>query len=148
MPRNAPNWHAVSLLNQKLYDRFQSTHALGQVRDAINYTETTAKSVELIAGKYGMTVPRDLQGNAVANLAFRTKIGAYPPPHHRRTPCSPSAAPAASSDRTTPAGYPPHYPASTTSIPSTTPPQWAGYLSRWPAPDHPATNAPTWCTRC
>jgi hypothetical protein len=36
--------------------------------------------VELIAGKYGMTVPRDLQGNAVANLAFRTKIGAYPPP--------------------------------------------------------------------
>jgi hypothetical protein len=32
-PRNAPNWHAVSLLNEKLYDRFQSTHALGQTRD-------------------------------------------------------------------------------------------------------------------
>ena len=79
-PRNAPNWHAVSLLNQKLYDRFHATHPLGQVRDSDQFTDTTAQSVELIAGRYGMAVPHDANGKAAANLAFRSKIGAYPPP--------------------------------------------------------------------
>jgi hypothetical protein len=79
-PRNAPNWHAVSLLNEKLYDRFQSTHPHGQTRVKPVYDDITAESVKLIADKYGMTVPVDLNGKAVANLAFRQKIGAYPPP--------------------------------------------------------------------
>lgn len=78
--RTDPNWDAVTLINQKLYDRFTSTHALGQTRDKSVYDEITAKSVALIAKNYGMTVPADVQGNAVANLAFRRKIGAYPPP--------------------------------------------------------------------
>lgn len=78
--RNAPNWHAVSLINEKLYDRFQSTHALGLTRIKTVYDEVTAAAVELIAHNYGMTVPVDQLGESVANLAFRTKIGAYPPP--------------------------------------------------------------------
>lgn len=75
-----PNYHAVSLINQKLYDRFQSTHALGLNRIKTIYDEVTAQAVAMIAHNYGMTVPVDAQGNAVANLAFRTKIGAFPPP--------------------------------------------------------------------
>jgi hypothetical protein len=78
--RTDPNWAAVSLINQKLWDRFQSTHGDGLTRDSGTYTAGTAKAVKRIAGNYGMTVPVDPQGYAVANLAFRTKIGAYPPP--------------------------------------------------------------------
>lgn len=78
--RTDPNWHAVSLINEKLYDRFQATHVLGQKRVSNVYDAVTAESVKLIAKNYNMTVPVDLQGNAVANLAFRAKIGAYPPP--------------------------------------------------------------------
>lgn len=79
--RTDPNWHAVSLINEKLYARFSSTHSLGVTKDPKPvYDEVTAKAVALIAKNYGMTVPTDAAGNAVANLAFRTKIGAYPPP--------------------------------------------------------------------
>lgn len=75
-----PNYHAVSLINEKLYTRFQSTHPLGQTRVKSVYDDITAASVALVAKNYGMTVPLDQQGRAVANLAFRTKIGAFPPP--------------------------------------------------------------------
>lgn len=78
--RTDPNWHAVSLINEKLYDRFRSTHPLGQTREKAVYDDITAEAVKLIAGNYSMTVPVDVNGKAVANLAFRTRIGAYPPP--------------------------------------------------------------------
>lgn len=78
--RTDPNWHAVSLINEKLYDRFRSTHPIGQTREKAVYDDITAEAVKLIAGNYGMTVPVDANGKAVANLAFRTRIGAYPPP--------------------------------------------------------------------
>ena len=81
-PRDAPNWHAVTLINQKLYDRFERVRkqVSESFRTQSTYDATTAKMVDSTAKLYGMTVPVDLQGNAVANLSFRTKIGAYPPP--------------------------------------------------------------------
>lgn len=77
--RTDPNWHAVTLLTTKLHDRFQSVRDKGlTARDT--YDELTAECVEMIAHNYGMTIPHDQQGKAVANLALRTKVGAYPPP--------------------------------------------------------------------
>lgn len=78
--RTAPNWEAVSLINEKLYDRFNSVRIKGLDRVNAAFTELTAECVEMIAKNYGMTVPHDVAGHAVADLAFRKKIGAYPPP--------------------------------------------------------------------
>lgn len=79
-PRDAPNWHAVTLLNEKLYKRFTSVQKLGLTIPKAEIDELTVQAIKLIATNYGMTLPVDANGNVVANLAFRKKIGAYPPP--------------------------------------------------------------------
>ncbi|OCB41886.1 hypothetical protein A5677_00500 [Mycobacterium malmoense] len=77
--RTDPNWEAVTLLTTKLHDKFSTVRNLGLTpRDT--YDILTSQAVAMIAKNYGMTVPVDEQGYAVANLAFRTKLGSYPPP--------------------------------------------------------------------
>lgn len=78
--RTDSNWHAVTLLNQKLYSKFASVRALGAPRTDSTYDEITAQAVALVASNYKITVPVDAKGQAIANLAFRAKLGSYPPP--------------------------------------------------------------------
>lgn len=77
--RTDPNWEAVTLLTTKLCAKFSTVRNLGLTpRDT--YDILTSQAVSMIAKNYGMTVPTDQQGYSVANLAFRTKLGSYPPP--------------------------------------------------------------------
>lgn len=79
LPRTAPNWHAVSLLNQKLHDKYQWARDLG-VQYGPVYTETTAAAVEQLCLKTGLPIVRDAAEKPVANLGVRKRIGSYPPP--------------------------------------------------------------------
>jgi len=77
--RTDPNWDAVTLLTTKLCSKFSTVRNLGLTPRG-TYDILTSQAVAMIAKNYGMTVPVDAQGYAVANLAFRTKLGSYPPP--------------------------------------------------------------------
>lgn len=78
-PRTAPNWDAITLLTGKLHDKYQWARDLGVVRRP-DYDTVTAAAVEQFCTRTGLPVVRDPQGNAVANLAVRQRLGSYPPP--------------------------------------------------------------------
>lgn len=76
------NYQAVTLINAKLGARYRKTTSVIPDFNAASssYTVATATAVATVAANMGLTIPHDTDGRAVANLAFRTKIGAYPPP--------------------------------------------------------------------
>ncbi|OBL08217.1 hypothetical protein A5646_12840 [Mycobacterium sp. 1245499.0] len=77
--RTDPNWEAVTLLTTALAKWGGPKFG---VTPQANYDLSIAAAVEkyCIHSKINLPVVRDVSGNAVANLAMRTKIGAYPPP--------------------------------------------------------------------
>jgi hypothetical protein len=77
--RTAPNWHAVTLINQKLHDKYGWARDLG-VQHGSTYTTTTAAAITEFCTRTGLPVVLDPNGNAVANLAVRQRLGSYPPP--------------------------------------------------------------------
>ena len=78
-PRNAPNWDAITLQTGKLHDKYQWARDLGVVQQP-NYDTTVAAAVQEFCNRTGLPVVLDPQGNAVANLAVRKRLGSYPPP--------------------------------------------------------------------
>ncbi|ORB81789.1 hypothetical protein [Mycobacterium timonense] len=78
-PRNAPNWTAITLLQQKLHDKYTWARAAG-IAVTGAYDRTTAVVVEQFCRRVGLPVITDPHGLAVANLATRTRLGSYPPP--------------------------------------------------------------------
>lgn len=78
-PRNAPNWHAISLINAKLHGKYQWAKDLGVV-PGDTFTEATGKAIAELGLRTGVPVPLDNQGRPVANLALRKRLGSYPPP--------------------------------------------------------------------
>lgn len=81
LPRTAPNWHAVTLINQKLHDKYQWARDLGVVYGP-DYTTTTGKAIAEFCAKTGLPLVVDgtRGANAVANVAIRRRLGSYPPP--------------------------------------------------------------------
>lgn len=79
LPRNHPNWHAVSLINEKLHDKYQWARDLG-ARPGPDYTETTAALILEFCERVGIAPVLDPAGLAVATLAMRARLGSYPPP--------------------------------------------------------------------
>lgn len=79
LPRTAPNWHAVTLLNQKLHDKYQWARDLG-VQYGPTVTTQTARAITTLCAKTGLPIVLDKTGNAVANLGVRKRLGSYPPP--------------------------------------------------------------------
>lgn len=90
LPRNHPNWHAVSLINQFLYRKFSYARDLGVVEGDPNYNSATARAIAQFQKNAGIPV---LLSNAetsegdpveppygIANLATRSRLGSYPPP--------------------------------------------------------------------
>jgi len=86
LPRNAGNWHAVSLINEKLSAKYQWARDMG-VQPGPDYTETTAAAILEFCGRVGIEPVLDPNGNAVATLAMRTRLGSYPPPPPPRHAC-------------------------------------------------------------
>ncbi len=78
-PRSAPNWNAITLLTGKLHDKYQWARDLGVVQQP-NYDTTVAAAVAEFCQRSGLPTLTDSTGNAVANLAMRTRLGSYPPP--------------------------------------------------------------------
>jgi hypothetical protein len=78
-PRNAPNWHAATLLTGTLNRKYQWARDLGVIQQP-NYDLTTAAAVKEFCQRTGLPVILDPQGHAVANLAVRKRLGSYPPP--------------------------------------------------------------------
>jgi hypothetical protein len=78
-PRNAPNWHAIDLLTQKLHGKFTWARTMGVVEQS-SYDATVAAAVGQYCTNKGLPVVLDANGQPVANLATRTALGSYPPP--------------------------------------------------------------------
>lgn len=79
LPNTAPNYRAVSLINQKLTDKYQWARELGMTHGP-RYSTTTAVAIEEFCRRVGITPIYDPDGYAVANLAMRARLGSYPPP--------------------------------------------------------------------
>lgn len=79
LPRTAANWHAVSLINEKLASKYQWARDVG-VQPGPDYTLTTAAAMLEFCRRVGIAPILDPYGRAVANLAMRARLGAYPPP--------------------------------------------------------------------
>jgi hypothetical protein len=77
--RTAPNWDAITLLTGKLHDKYQWARDLGVVQQP-NYDTTVAAAVEQFCQRTSLSIIRDPQGRAVANLGVRSRLGSYPPP--------------------------------------------------------------------
>lgn len=67
------------LVNAKLNAKYQWARDMGVIVQQ-PYTAITAQAVEEFCRRVGLPVIRDAQGFAVANLAVRTRLGAYIPP--------------------------------------------------------------------
>lgn len=79
LPRTAPNWHAVTLLNQELSRKYAWARSLGVIPGA-TYGPATAAAIREFCIRTGLPEVDDAKGNAVANLAIRKRLGSYPPP--------------------------------------------------------------------
>lgn len=81
LPRTAPNWHAVSLINAKLHEKYQWARDMG-VGYSTDYTTTTAKAIAEFVRRTGLPLVVDGSrgSNAVATVAIRRRLGSYPPP--------------------------------------------------------------------
>jgi hypothetical protein len=73
------NYQAVTLINQKLHDKYQWARDLG-VTYGPTYTATTAAAVKEFCTRTGLVLTLDANGLAVANFADRVRLGSYPPP--------------------------------------------------------------------
>lgn len=84
--RTDPNWHSVTLLNQKLHDKYQWARDMG-VAAGDTYTETTAKAVGELQKRVGIPPVVDPDGKPVADFRTRVRLGSYPPPPPPRHKC-------------------------------------------------------------
>lgn len=76
----------VAAINQKLHDKYQWARTAG-VAPGDTYTGTTAWAIGEFCRRVGLPIVFDPNGDPVANLAIRTRLGAYvvpaPPPPKR-----------------------------------------------------------------
>lgn len=79
LPRSAENWHAVTLINQKLHDRFDWARAMGVTPGPV-YTEVTGRAMVEFCNRVGIAPILDVNGYGVANLAMRKRLTSYPAP--------------------------------------------------------------------
>jgi hypothetical protein len=79
LARTAPNWHAVTLINDALAAKYSWARALGVV-ESPHYTTVTAAAISEFCSRTGLPVVLDANGSAVANLAIRKRLGSYPAP--------------------------------------------------------------------
>lgn len=70
---------ATLLINAKLHDRFQWARDKGATVSQ-PYTALTAQLIEEFCQRVSLPIVRDADGKAVANVAIRTRLGAYVPP--------------------------------------------------------------------
>lgn len=75
-----PNYHAVSLINEKLTDKYQWARDLGMKTPKTFYDATTAAAIAQFCKNTGITPVFDASSSAVATLAMRARLGSYPPP--------------------------------------------------------------------
>lgn len=71
--RTDPNWHAVTLIRQKLHDKYQWARALG-VTAGSAFDAPTQAAVTEFQKRVG------LPQTGIANFATRVRLGSYPPP--------------------------------------------------------------------
>ncbi len=86
VPRNHPNWHAISLLHEELHDKYEWARKMGLTVTAV-YDELTSTIVEEFCKRVGIKPVYDPNGRAVATLAMRARLGSYPPPAPPRHAC-------------------------------------------------------------
>lgn len=78
-PRAADNWDAITLLTGKMQRTYQWARDLNIVQQP-NYDQGVARAVGEFCTRTGLPVILDPNGQPVANLAMRTRLGSYPPP--------------------------------------------------------------------
>jgi hypothetical protein len=74
-----PNWHAVSLINEKLHDKYQWARDLGVTSPKPTYDAVTAAAIAEFCKRVSIAPILDANGNAVANLTMRKRLGSFPP---------------------------------------------------------------------
>lgn len=79
MDRHAPNWHAITLMRDKLTAKYQWARDMG-VTLGDTYDEITADAIAEFQARAGLPVLTDADGHGIADLATRTRLGSYPPP--------------------------------------------------------------------
>lgn len=80
LARAAANWEAVSLINEKLHDKYSWARNIGVTTPNATYNEATADAIGEFCQRVAITPVLDVAGNAVATLAMRARLGSYPPP--------------------------------------------------------------------
>lgn len=76
----------TALINLKLHDKYQWARDLG-VTQSQPYTTITAAAISSFCTRTGLPVVKDADGNAVANLAIRQRLGAYVAPQPPEPVC-------------------------------------------------------------
>lgn len=79
VPRTDPNWHAVTLIRQKLHDKYQWARDMG-VTHGTSVDVTTSAAIAEFQQRAGIPVLRDPQGHGYADFRTRVRLGSYPPP--------------------------------------------------------------------
>lgn len=98
MDRRAPNWHAITLIREKLSSKYQWARDMG-VTPGDTYDATTAQAIAEFQKRAGLPVllsnPPVGEGEGdpviprygIADLATRARLGSYPPPPAPRHAC-------------------------------------------------------------
>lgn len=77
--RTDPNWWAVTLIRQKLHDKYQWARTAGVLPgDVID--EVTAWAITEFQRRAGIPVLLDQNGHGYADYRTRVRLGSYPPP--------------------------------------------------------------------
>ncbi|MBU8830815.1 hypothetical protein [Mycolicibacterium goodii] len=77
--RNHPNWHAVTLIREKLHDKYKWARDMG-VTPGSTITEVVAAAIAEFQSRAGLPVLLDVNGRGYADLRTRVRLGSYPPP--------------------------------------------------------------------
>lgn len=79
LARTDANWHAVTLINDALHDKYEWARTMGVTKGSV-YTEVTGRAMVEFCNRVGIAPIPDASGFGVANLAMRTRLGSYPAP--------------------------------------------------------------------
>lgn len=79
VPRDHPNWHAVTLLRDKLSARYQWARDMG-VTPGDFVDRATLRAIAEFQQRTGIPLVVDKDGQPVADYRTRVRLGSYPPP--------------------------------------------------------------------
>lgn len=77
--RTDPNWRAISLIRERLHDKYQWARDMG-VTEGDTYTELTGDAIAEFQSRAGIPVLVDDGGHGIADYRTRVRLGSYPPP--------------------------------------------------------------------